>query len=251
MIVLFVPHAAGDRSTSAGPPSSFVAGRPLGPSRARHRIGVRRTKGERPVATQPNNKAVAAPPSYLHPAEVADLLHVSPKTVSCWAKEGRLPFLKTPVATAATPKPRSASWPTSSRCRRRPQRRAGRILSLLADPGRLATCRLLAPFPVLVIAAAQRRRSGDKTLDPVQPSAGHGHARPTLQRRGTRARPDAGQRPCRSAAARGARPRHYRHVSQPEREAMPTDFYVAVATVCFTLLGLATTTVAATPPPRG
>ena len=32
---------------------------------------------------------------------------------------------------------------------------------------------------------------------------------------------------------------------------MPTDFYVAFATVCFTLLGLATTTVAATPPPRG
>ena len=47
------------------------------------------------MATQPNNKAVAAPPSYLHPAEVADLLHVSPKTVSRWAKEGRLPFLKT------------------------------------------------------------------------------------------------------------------------------------------------------------
>ena len=64
------------------------------PSRARHRIGVRRTKGECPVATQPNNKAVAAPPSYLHPAEVADLLHVSPKTVSR-CKEGRLPFLKT------------------------------------------------------------------------------------------------------------------------------------------------------------
>jgi excisionase family DNA binding protein len=28
-------------------------------------------------------------------AEVADLLHVSPKTVSRWAKEGKLPFLKT------------------------------------------------------------------------------------------------------------------------------------------------------------
>jgi excisionase family DNA binding protein len=31
----------------------------------------------------------------LHTAEVADLLHVSPKTVSRWAKEGKLPFLKT------------------------------------------------------------------------------------------------------------------------------------------------------------
>jgi excisionase family DNA binding protein len=34
-------------------------------------------------------------PHYLHPAEVADLLHVSPKTVSRWAKEGKLPFLRT------------------------------------------------------------------------------------------------------------------------------------------------------------
>jgi excisionase family DNA binding protein len=47
------------------------------------------------VATQPNGTAVADSPSYLHPAEVADLLHVSPKTVSRWATEGRLPFLKT------------------------------------------------------------------------------------------------------------------------------------------------------------
>jgi excisionase family DNA binding protein len=34
-------------------------------------------------------------PSYLLPAEVADILHVSPKTVSRWAKEGKLPFMKT------------------------------------------------------------------------------------------------------------------------------------------------------------
>jgi excisionase family DNA binding protein len=33
--------------------------------------------------------------SYLRPAEVAELLSVSPKTVSRWAKEGKLPFLKT------------------------------------------------------------------------------------------------------------------------------------------------------------
>ena len=82
-------------SIIAGPPSSFVAGRPLGPIRARHSIRVRRTKGECPVATQPSGKAVPDPPSYLHPAEVADILHVSPKTVSRWAKEGKLPFLKT------------------------------------------------------------------------------------------------------------------------------------------------------------
>ena len=47
------------------------------------------------MATQPSGKAVPEPPSYLHPAEVADILHVSPKTVSRWAKEGKLPFLKT------------------------------------------------------------------------------------------------------------------------------------------------------------
>jgi excisionase family DNA binding protein len=32
---------------------------------------------------------------YLRAAEVADILHVSPKTVARWAKEGRLPFMKT------------------------------------------------------------------------------------------------------------------------------------------------------------
>jgi excisionase family DNA binding protein len=33
--------------------------------------------------------------SYLRTAEVADVLYVSPKTVSRWAKEGKLPFMKT------------------------------------------------------------------------------------------------------------------------------------------------------------
>jgi excisionase family DNA binding protein len=47
------------------------------------------------VAAQPSGKAAPDLPRYLHPAEVADLLHVSPKTVSRWAKEGRLPFLRT------------------------------------------------------------------------------------------------------------------------------------------------------------
>jgi len=31
----------------------------------------------------------------LRTAQVADLLHVSPKTVARWAKEGKLPFLRT------------------------------------------------------------------------------------------------------------------------------------------------------------
>ena len=47
------------------------------------------------VAAQPRGKAAPDFPRYLHTAEVADILHVSPKTVSRWAKEGKLPFLKT------------------------------------------------------------------------------------------------------------------------------------------------------------
>jgi excisionase family DNA binding protein len=34
-------------------------------------------------------------PRYLQTAEVAALLHVSPKTVARWAKEGKLPFMRT------------------------------------------------------------------------------------------------------------------------------------------------------------
>ena len=47
------------------------------------------------MAAQPSGKAAPTSPSYLRAAEVADLLHVSPKTVSRWAKEGKLPFLRT------------------------------------------------------------------------------------------------------------------------------------------------------------
>jgi excisionase family DNA binding protein len=53
------------------------------------------------VRTRERGPAVAAQrkgadtPSYLRAAEVADILHVSPKTVSRWAKEGKLPFMKT------------------------------------------------------------------------------------------------------------------------------------------------------------
>jgi excisionase family DNA binding protein len=53
------------------------------------------------VRTRERGRAVAAQrkgadtPNYLRAAEVADILHVSPKTVSRWAKEGKLPFMKT------------------------------------------------------------------------------------------------------------------------------------------------------------
>jgi excisionase family DNA binding protein len=46
----------------------------------------------RTVAAQRNDIKT---PSYLTTAEVADILYVSPKTVSRWAKEGKLPFMKT------------------------------------------------------------------------------------------------------------------------------------------------------------
>jgi excisionase family DNA binding protein len=47
------------------------------------------------VAAHPSGKAATTSPSDLRAAGVADILHVSPKTVSRWAKEGKLPFLKT------------------------------------------------------------------------------------------------------------------------------------------------------------
>jgi excisionase family DNA binding protein len=46
------------------------------------------------VAAQPSTTATDTP-GYLRTAEVAAILHVSPKTVSRWAKEGKLPFMKT------------------------------------------------------------------------------------------------------------------------------------------------------------
>lgn len=36
-----------------------------------------------------------ASPRYLRTEQVADILHVSGKTVTRWAKEGKLPFTKT------------------------------------------------------------------------------------------------------------------------------------------------------------
>ena len=47
------------------------------------------------MAAQPSNKAAPELPRYLRAAEVAAILQVSPKTVSRWATEGKLPFLRT------------------------------------------------------------------------------------------------------------------------------------------------------------
>jgi excisionase family DNA binding protein len=56
---------------------------------------VRTGERGRAVAAQRKGDTSSEPPSYLRTAEVADILHVSPKTVSRWAKEGKLPFMKT------------------------------------------------------------------------------------------------------------------------------------------------------------
>jgi excisionase family DNA binding protein len=69
-----------------------VTGRTPAPLRGRSRSTDRKGCA---VAAQPSGKAEPEVPRYLHTAEVADILHVSPKTVSRWAKEGKLPFLKT------------------------------------------------------------------------------------------------------------------------------------------------------------
>jgi excisionase family DNA binding protein len=79
IIVLFVPGISAEPPVHIGPA-------PLPVSAVRRGCAV---------AAQPAGKAATTYPSYLHTAEVADLLHVSPKTVSRWAKEGKLPFLKT------------------------------------------------------------------------------------------------------------------------------------------------------------
>jgi excisionase family DNA binding protein len=47
------------------------------------------------VAAQPSGKAAPELPRYLWTTQVAAILQVSPKTVSRWAKEGKLPFLRT------------------------------------------------------------------------------------------------------------------------------------------------------------
>jgi excisionase family DNA binding protein len=47
------------------------------------------------VAAQRKGNPSTQERRYLRAAEVADILHVSPKTVSRWAKEGKLPFMKT------------------------------------------------------------------------------------------------------------------------------------------------------------
>jgi excisionase family DNA binding protein len=47
------------------------------------------------VAAKRPGKATIESPNFLLTGEVADLLHVTPETVSRWTKQGKLPFMKT------------------------------------------------------------------------------------------------------------------------------------------------------------
>ena len=62
-------------------------------------IRFRRAYCRPPNGGQQQDRESALPqptePRYLRTAQVAELLHVSPKTVSRWAQEGRLPYLRT------------------------------------------------------------------------------------------------------------------------------------------------------------
>ena len=77
-------------------PQAFIVGvgRISGPFRTRRPLPGSALRKGCAVAAQPSSEAATTSPSYLRAAEVADILHVSPKTVSRWAKEGKLPFLK-------------------------------------------------------------------------------------------------------------------------------------------------------------
>jgi excisionase family DNA binding protein len=75
--------------------SCAVAGRTPDPAQAPAQRRSPPTRKGCTVAAQPSSNTAADTRNYLRTAEVADILHVSPKTVSRWAKEGKLPFLRT------------------------------------------------------------------------------------------------------------------------------------------------------------
>jgi excisionase family DNA binding protein len=62
-------------------------------------IRFRRAYCRPPNGGQQQDRESALPqptePRYLRTAQVAELLHVSPKTVSRWAQEGMLPYFRT------------------------------------------------------------------------------------------------------------------------------------------------------------
>jgi excisionase family DNA binding protein len=60
------------------------------------------------------NQSSGSGERYLRGAEVAELLQVSSKTVARWAKDGKLPYLRTLGVIAAIRSSASGRWWTSS-----------------------------------------------------------------------------------------------------------------------------------------
>jgi excisionase family DNA binding protein len=56
---------------------------------------MERTQARIQGARRAGTPAAAPEPTYLRTYEVAGILHVSPKTVTRWAKDGKLPFSRT------------------------------------------------------------------------------------------------------------------------------------------------------------
>jgi excisionase family DNA binding protein len=90
--VIIAPLPCASRVNHASSPPQVRTGHPAGsiPALA-GLIGFGSEEGRAVAAQRKGSEA----PGYLRPAEVAELLSVSPKTVSRWAKEGKLPFMKT------------------------------------------------------------------------------------------------------------------------------------------------------------
>jgi excisionase family DNA binding protein len=65
-------------------------------------------------------------PKYLRTAQVAELLQVSPKTVSRWAQEGRLPYVRTLGGHRPLPQPADPG-PAENPVRAIPGRLAARL----------------------------------------------------------------------------------------------------------------------------
>ena len=93
--MIIAPSLCVSRANHAPSPPQVRTGHPAGPiPPLAGLIGLVLEKG-RAVAEQRKDNKDSEAPTYLRPAEVADLLSVSPKTVSRWAKEGKLPFMNT------------------------------------------------------------------------------------------------------------------------------------------------------------
>ena len=68
-----------------------------------------------------SRRAPASKSPYLLPSEVAEVLQVSPKTITRWAEEASLPPAGPWAATVATPEPTSSPWRSGSKSRSPPE----------------------------------------------------------------------------------------------------------------------------------